>query len=579
MRIFCVLFISIFFLTNFVNGQNCCTLNLISANNSEKKIIEKKITENKKYTTKEDVRSELKKLIYTLHDEAYITATIDSITEDSISVTAYITTGKEYKWVILKKGNADEDILRAAYFSIRQFSKKPVYYKQVNKLMDRILENLENNGYPFGVVKLDKIIFSENNIEAEININKKKRIQIDSIVINGNAKISLTYIYNAIGIKPGDYYNENLFGKIGASISNIPFLVMKSTPKVVFWGEKAEIILNIDKKKANQFDAIIGIMPANDIKQSTMVTGEAHIKLLNSFKRGELIEFNWRKPEQYSQELKTNFNYPFVLSSPFGCDLHFDLYKKDTSYINITRSIGITYYLRKGFVYKAYYENQTSEVLSTQLSVNSNVNLPGNANITNNTYGLEVKGEKLDYNITPTQGYRLIINSGIGSKHISKNSGNEELFKDIKEYSTQYRTTSQVEFYNNILKRHVLLFDIRGGIIRNASIFENEMFRLGGLNSLRGFDDQSIYVSSYGSLLAEYRYMLDKNSYFNLFWNGAYYKNQNKGIIDRPYGFGGGISFETKAGVFSIVYALGKQFDNPISFKAAKIHFGVSSYF
>jgi hypothetical protein len=39
------------------------------------------------------------------------------------------------------------------------------------------------------------------------------------------------------------------------------------------------------------------------------------------------------------------------------------------------------------------------------------------------------------------------------------------------------------------------------------------------------------------------------------------------------------LAFDTKAGVFSLSYALGKQFDNPISFKTGVVSFGYIALF
>jgi hypothetical protein len=74
---------------------------------------------------------------------------------------------------------------------------------------------------------------------------------------------------------------------------------------------------------------------------------------------------------------------------------------------------------------------------------------------------------------------------------------------------------------------------------------------------------------------------MDKNSNIFLFASRAYLENisANKRIIDRPLSFGSGISFETKAGIFNLTYALGKQLNNPIILRAAKIHFGIVSLF
>jgi hemolysin activation/secretion protein len=122
---------------------------------------------------------------------------------------------------------------------------------------------------------------------------------------------------------------------------------------------------------------------------------------------------------------------------------------------------------------------------------------------------------------------------------------------------------------------------VNGGYMRSENLFESEAFRIGGLKTLRGFDEESIYATMFGIGTIEYRFLLDQNSYLFAFFDGAYYENRatNKRVTDRPFGFGLGISFFTKIGVFSLNYALGKQFQNPIDFRAGKIHFGVVSYF
>ena len=63
--------------------------------------------------------------------------------------------------------------------------------------------------------------------------------------------------------------------------------------------------------------------------------------------------------------------------------------------------------------------------------------------------------------------------------------------------------------------------------------------------------------------------------------DGAWYENAsvNTYFNDMPYSFGAGISFETKAGIFSLNYALGKQFSNPIDLRSGKIHFGIVNQF
>jgi outer membrane protein assembly factor BamA len=141
--------------------------------------------------------------------------------------------------------------------------------------------------------------------------------------------------------------------------------------------------------------------------------------------------------------------------------------------------------------------------------------------------------------------------------------------------------TLNAAYYIPIPNRSTVKIGVKGGMIQNANLFESEMFRIGGLKSLRGFDEESIFANLYAVGTIEYRFLLNLDSYIFIFADGAYYENRaiNRRITDRPIGFGLGISFSTKIGVFSLTYALGKQFDNPIDARAGKIHFGITSFF
>jgi hemolysin activation/secretion protein len=113
-----------------------------------------------------------------------------------------------------------------------------------------------------------------------------------------------------------------------------------------------------------------------------------------------------------------------------------------------------------------------------------------------------------------------------------------------------------------------------------TQIFQNEVFRFGGQNSLRGFNEEELYATVRSVLSVEYRFLLDRNSHVFAFFDQGFYENSATSYYhDNPYGFGLGFSFGTNLGVFSISYALGKQFDNPILMRNGKIHFGYIAYF
>ena len=531
---------------------------------------------------------ELRNYVSQFYDRGYLAATFDSLIEDSTMLVAYINPGGVYKWVTLKQGNVDEGILSKVGFREKLYSNKPIHYKQVRKLHEKLLTYCENNGYPFASIKLDSIEFSEFSIEAQLNLTKNTEFHIDSIIIKGDANIVPVYLYNYLSIKPGDLYNESLVSKISSRLRELPFVKETKPFKVVFTEESSKIILNLTGKKASRFNGILGVSPNPDgigTGKKLLLTGEARLKLQNSFGRGELINLDWRKLQVNTQDLKVRFVYPFILSSPFGVDFKLTLYKKDTLYLDLGTNFGIQYLLSGANYLKVFVNNKKTTLLATK-GLENVTTLPPHADVSTTIYGLGYKTERLDYRLNPRKGFLLNINGGAGNKNIIKNPNiNPELYDSLELKSTELDFDIEVGIFIPIKNRSVLNFGVKAAYLSSKSIFENELFRIGGINILRGFDEESILASTYSVFTVEYRYLLEQNSYLYLFLDGAYYENEyrkSNGLgdwLDRPFGIGAGISFETRAGIFSINYAIGQQKGNPFDLRSAKIHFGIVNRF
>ncbi len=69
--------------------------------------------------------------------------------------------------------------------------------------------------------------------------------------------------------------------------------------------------------------------------------------------------------------------------------------------------------------------------------------------------------------------------------------------------------------------------------------------------------------------------------YISFFGDYAWIKNEDVEVPlqDRPFGFGFGLNFETKAGIFGMRAAVGAQRGNPIDFDDARLHFGYVNRF
>lgn len=540
----------------------------------------KKISYKKQFVSIPERDKELQNVLFTCFDNAYLTASYDSVAMDSLTMKIFLNFGAQYKWASLKKGNVDEGVLSEIGFRERLYSNKPFSYKNVKRVQEKLITYYENNGYPFASVKLDSIVINEGSLAAVLNLTKHSEIKIDSVLIKGTAQIAPIYIYNYLGIKPGSLYDESQLKKVNARIAELPFLKSTKPASVIFTDKFNKLILNIEKKRASQFDGVVGILPDN-ITGKILFTGDVRLKLQNGLGRGELIDLNWRRLQTQTQDLKARLVYPFILHTPFGLDYNFKLYKKDTTFLDVNQNIGVQYLLIGGNYLKVFYNNKTSTLLSTK-GLEYVTTLPTNADVSTNMYGLGLKYEKLDYRLNPRKGFSVLVNASAGTKKIKKNDKlNPVVYDKIKLSSALYNADFEGSVFLPIADRSTIKVGAQAAFIYGEATFQNELYRIGGLKTLRGFDEESIYASTFSILTLEYRFILEQNSYLYVFGDGAWYENNEvtQYLNDTPFGFGAGISFETKAGIFSINYALGKQFNNPIQLRSGKIHFGIVNYF
>lgn len=539
-----------------------------------------KLVTYNKYLDNSLLKSELNKIINNLNGQAYLTVSLDSIVVDTTYYKAFIHLGKQYKWSYLNTINIDEEVLSKIGFRDKVFNNKPFNKSQLNNFFVKIINHYENNGFPFASLKFDSVVIDDNTFKGNLVLDKHHRYKIDSVLIYGNATISERYIQNYIRIKNGDSYNEALVKNITIRIKELPFVEEKQPFKVIFNETESKIILDLKKKLASRFNGILGVQPDNATGKIRL-TGDVKLNLLNSFKKGEEIHFNWRSIQKQTQDLNTGFVYPFLFNTSFGLDYNFKLYKRDTTFLDVFNKIGVRYILKGNNYFSVFYQNKSSSLLSTKSFASLTV-LPDYADISTQLYGIGIHYSKLDYNLNPRKGFSIVADGSVGTKIIKKNNNvKESLYDGLKLNTSLYNSNSILDFYFPVSKRGVIKLSSKNGFTINESLFDNELVRIGGLFTLRGFDEESIYTTLYSIGTIEYRFILEQNSYLYLFVDRAYYeKNNIKGYVsDRPLGFGTGMSFDTKAGIFSISYALGQQFDNPILFRSAKIHFGFINFF
>ena len=458
-----------------------------------------------------------------------------------------------------------------------------------NTLTQKMLTYLENNGFPFASIYLDSIFVGarralpppqNDTVFASLIIDKNLRCVFDSIVVRGNLKVSKNYLRAYLNFRNNKPYNESIVRQIPPLLQEIPFANETQSSNIEFIENKASLYLFLDKKRVNQFDGYIGLVPVSDLSGKIAISGELNLHLINLFTVGESIDLQWRATERFSQFLELKANFSYLFGTPLGVDGLFMLDKKDTTYLNMNYIIGLNYSFRGYNFARVYFDYATSNILDKTLY--ENADFLSYSDYRKSMYGFAFRFRNLDFIYNPRKGYELNLSIAVGTRKIIENlNATGSYYEDVDLFAIRYRMYGKIRGYIPLHKRWVMVLGAEGGGMFGKQNLMNEMFRIGGMHSLQGFNDLSIRASSYGIGLVELRFLMAKIAYLNTFFNGAWYEQRITGnyIHDFPFGFGAGITFTTKAGLFYLSYALGKQLENPISFKTGKIHFGLAVQF
>ncbi len=528
-----------------------------------------------------------------LHNSSFLEASVDRLQARDSTLFAFLRLGPAYEWIRLENGNVPPQMLDASGFRGRLYRSRPFRMDKLRKLQENLLEYTENHGYPFAEVWLDSIRLRRGKLQAQLFLDRGPLILVKAVEVVGDANINQAYLENYLGIAEGQPFNNQKLLRVRNRIRELPFLELGSDPIVNFVGEKATIKLPLSKKRASRFDFVLGVLPQNAAgrqtnNRSVLITGSFKGELQNQFGRGERIYASFEQLRPETQELELEFNYPYPLGLPFGIDFSFDLYKRDTSYLDLESDLGLQYLFEGGNYLKAFWNNRSSTLLTVDEDrLQSQERLPENLDVSNAYFGLEYAMQQLDYRFNPRRGWRVFLRGGAGLKRIERNNrilelGYGELYDTLTLRSFQYKLSTQLEGYLPLFRSSTLMGRLRGGaIFSEGSVFFNEQFRIGGNQILRGFDEESIFATRYGLATLEYRLLIGQNSYLYAFGDYAYVEDETavQDVTDWPYGFGAGITFETSVGLFGVSLAYGKRLDNPIDFSAPKVHFGYVSLF
>ncbi|MBC7586753.1 MAG: hypothetical protein H7178_00220 [Chitinophagaceae bacterium] len=533
----------------------------------------------------------INQLPITLQAQGFISASVDTVYKDSSTIHINLFLGEKYTWNNLKIEEKDWPLLNEAGIKKNIFTAQTFNQIQVIQLQEKVLDYCENNGYPFAKLQFDSVRFDDKQVSAKLVIDKGILYKMDSIRVFGNAKINKRFLYRYLNLPQQSLYSTNKFQAINQRLLELPYVQQIQPWDLKMLGSSYLLDLFLQPKKSNQVDAILGFLPANQqLGGKLLFTIDAKINLQNAFAAGETIALNWQQIQPQSPRLNLVFQRPFIFNSAFGFDFSFDLYKKDSAFLNLHTNIGVQYVLGAKQKIKLLLQSFSTSLLDVDTNaVKVSKRLPDIVDASISSLALEYELANTNYRFNPSKGNEIKFIVGAGNKKTKQNNAitqikdpsfnYSKLYDAINASSYQLKIKLNAAQYFPLGKLSVFKTAINAGLLQSPQIFRNEMFQIGGYRLLRGFDEESIYTNQFLVGTLEYRYLLGLNSFFSLFTDVG---NASNSILNKSYtyfGAGFGLAFQTKQGIFNISYAAGKRNDLPFNLRESKIHLGFVSLF
>jgi outer membrane protein insertion porin family len=426
--------------------------------------------------------------------------------------------------------------------------------------LDRISQLYKDRGYL--LINIKDIDFDE---EGKLWINISEGL-LEKIVIEGNDKTKEKVITREINIEPGDLFNFEKVKKSLQKIYNLGYfedVSMKLEPGAE--EDSIVLVVKVIEKNTGKF----GIGVGYNSEEGLM--GFTSYEERNLFGGGQKVEAKVEIGGRTTY--KVAFLEPWLADTPtsFGFEVY-DTVKKEEE-------------KEGGEIISEYEEARLGGKLIFGRRISDAINL-----------GLELKTEKVTYNLisgsslpddsneglanslTPTFTYDTRDNvfnptSGLYNTFSLEKAGgllggDYDFIKYNLTLSTYFSTKIIEEVIDNRsiknitdkISQGVLAFRAKGGFA-NTVLPTFAKYKVGGMNTVRGYDfgefsgDKSLVFN------AEYRLPLAKNFQAVLFtdWGQAWDYEESINLADLKFGKGIGIRFDTPIGPIRLDYGIGEE--------------------
>lgn len=499
-----------------------------------------------------------------LQKVGFIDCTLETLQKinDSIYVARY-SFGKRYKSI--KIYFSEEDFTQR---ELSEISSKVTgsYFILPIESIEASLQKLNSlkteNGNAFAKLNLTNITKETNQtLKARLTLDEGQKRTIDSIALKGYEKFPKSYLKYYAGVKKGKTFNQKKLVSQNTVVNTLPFVRTLKAPEALFRKGSTIVYFYLEKINANLFDGVLGFATSEESNKLEL-NGYLNLELNNNLNFGEQLLINYKADGEEQRNFRTKAKLPYILKSPFGIEMELKIFKRDSTFITTDQQARITYQINPSSDSYIGYKGYESNNLLDQAIVGSPIeDFKSKFLLAGGSYS-KLQGNTL----FPLKSY-IALNTEIGARDL----------KDSKDNQVKLLTTINHIFNLNLRNSIFIQNDSR--ILLSDTFLANELFRFGGITSIRGFDENSIDASLLTVFNTEYRYQFNEGLYLHSIIDIGYFENETLSLKEKLYSYGIGIGLQTKAGLLKLNIANGNSENQSFKFSNTKIHLVLSSRF
>lgn len=422
------------------------------------------------------------------------------------------------------------------------------------------LNILEKKGFAQSKIQLRNFTKTNNQLQADLIIELNKIRKINQLVFQGYSQfpegIKKVFLrkYNT---KP---FNKDVIKKIHSDFNALPFISQIKYPEVLLTTDSTKVYLYLEKRKNNTFDGFLGF-GNKETTQKLQFNGYLDLNLYNNLNSGERFNLYWKNDGNKQSTFNVNLDLAYIFKSPMALKSNLRIFKQDTIFQNSSFDFDLGYMINYNTKVFIGYKDNVSEAIQ-KISSSTIKDLKS----TFITSIFEHKKVSFDDSLFPDK-FTVFTKFGMGNRTTSA----------IK--TNQFFAQIQLQKLLELNKKNVIHIKTDTYFLQSNDYFTNELYRFGGIQSIRGFNENSLQGNVFTGLFAEYRYVASPNLYFYSITDFGYYQDKANNTKDQLYGLGFGFGLLSNGGLFNLVYANGNTGNQTIKLSNSIVQISFKTYF